>query len=61
MFNNFKLQIFNCSQMTQKTYETSGNPVYKYVFLKRSMCFSTTQRVLGSDNIKMDILKIYKM
>jgi len=61
MFNNFKLQIFNCSQMTKKTYETSGNPVYKYVFLKQSRCFGTTLCVLGSDNIKMDIIKICNM
>jgi len=61
MFNNFKLQIFNCSQMTHKTYETSENSVYKYVLLKQSRCFSTTLCVLGNDNIKMDIIKIYKM
>jgi hypothetical protein len=47
--------------MTQKTYETSGKSVYKYVFLKQSGCFSTTLRVFNSDNIKMDIIKIYKM
>lgn len=47
--------------MTQETYEASEKSVYKYVFLKQSRCFSTTLRVLGSDNIKMDIIKIYKM
>jgi len=47
--------------MTHKTYETSENSVYKYVLLKQSRCFSTTLCVLGNDNIKMDIIKIYKM